>query len=116
MVDLHRCSGLKREQLEPVQILSALSYNSCIVSEISMLVYSNQINLFEMLNTVHCIILSRTFFFALFFSYVKQTDLPARISTLERENVELKEKVKAIQGNFQSERGKGNFRKNNCAF
>ena len=47
---------------------------------------------------------------------MKQTDLLARISTLERENVELKEKVKAIQGNFQSERGKGNFRKNNCAF
>ena len=47
---------------------------------------------------------------------MKQTDLVARISTLERENVELKEKVKAIQGNFQSERGKGNFRKNNCAF
>lgn len=47
---------------------------------------------------------------------MKQTDLLARISTLERENVELKEKVKAIEENFQSERGKGNFRKNNCAF
>ena len=47
---------------------------------------------------------------------MKQIDLPARISTLERENVELKEKVKAIEGNFQSERGKENFRKNNCAF
>ena len=47
---------------------------------------------------------------------MKQKNLPARISTLERENVELNEKVKAIQGNFQSERGKGNFRKNNCAF
>ena len=66
-MDLHRCSGLKREQLEPVQILSALSYNSCIVSEISMLVYSNQINLFEVLITVHGIILSRTFF--LLFSF-----------------------------------------------
>ena len=44
---------------------------------------------------------------------MKQTDLLARISTLERENVELKEKVKAIEENFQSERGKGNFRKNN---
>ena len=66
-MDLHRCSGLKREQLEPVQILSALSYNSCIVSEISMLVYSNQINLFEVLITVHGIILSRTLF--LLFSF-----------------------------------------------
>ena len=44
---------------------------------------------------------------------MKQTDLLARISTLERENVELKEKVKAIEENFQSERGKGNFRKIN---
>ena len=52
-------------------------------------------------------------FFALYFSYVKQTDLLARISTLERENVELKEIVKAIEGKFQSERGKG---KDNCAF
>ena len=47
---------------------------------------------------------------------MKQKDLPARISTLERENVELKEKVKAIQGIFESEKGKGNLRKNNCAF
>ena len=44
---------------------------------------------------------------------MKQTDLLARISTLERENVELKEKVKAIEENFQSERGKGNLRKIN---
>ena len=44
---------------------------------------------------------------------MKQIDFLARISTLERENVELKEKVKAIEENFQSERGKGNFRKNN---
>ena len=44
---------------------------------------------------------------------MKQTDLLARISTLESENVELKEKVKAIEENFQRERGKGNFRKNN---
>ena len=44
---------------------------------------------------------------------MKQTDLLARISTLERENVELKEKVKAIEEHFQSERGKGNFKKNN---
>ena len=47
------------------------------------------------------------------FSYVKQTDLLARISTLERENVELKVKVKAIEGTFGSERGKGDFWKNN---
>ena len=72
--------------------------------------------------TVHNITLSWTltqkffYFFALFFSYLKQTDLLGRISTLERENVELKEKVKAIQGIFESEGGKGNFRKNNCAF
>ena len=44
---------------------------------------------------------------------MKQTDLLARISTLERENVELKEAVKAIEGKFQSDRGKG---KDNCAF
>ena len=56
------------------------------------------------------------FFFVLYFSYVKQTELSARISTPERENVELEEKVKAIEGIFDSERGKGNFRKNNCAF
>ena len=56
------------------------------------------------------------FSFALYFSHVKQTDLLARISTLERENVKLEEKVKAIEGNFRSERGKGNFRRNNCAF
>ena len=56
------------------------------------------------------------FFFVLYFSYVKQTELSARISTSERENVELEEKVKAIEGIFDSERGKGNFRKNNCAF
>ena len=55
-------------------------------------------------------------FFALYFSYVKQTELSARISTSQRENVELEEKVKAIEGIFDSERGKGNFRKNNCAF
>ena len=90
--------------------------------EISMLIYSNQINLNDVLITVHDITLSWTltqnffYFFALFFSYLKQTDLLGRISTLERENVELKEKVKAIQGIFESERGKGNFRKNNCAF
>ena len=72
-----------------------------------------------MLITVQNIILSLPLtqklfnFFALYFSYVKQTDLLARITTLERENVELKEKVKAIEENFQSERGKGNFRKNN---
>ena len=47
---------------------------------------------------------------------MKQTDLSARISTSQRENVELEEKVKAIEGIFDSERGKGNFRKNNCAF
>ena len=56
------------------------------------------------------------YFFSLYFSHVKQKDLLARISTLERENVELKEKVKAIHGIFRSERGKGNFRKNNCVF
>ena len=56
------------------------------------------------------------FFFVLYFSYVKQTELSARISTSERENVELEEKVKAIEGIFDGERGKGNFRKNNCAF
>ena len=56
------------------------------------------------------------FFFDLYFSYVKQTELSARISTSQRENVELEEKVKAIEGIFDSERGKGNFRKNNCAF
>ena len=58
----------------------------------------------------------RFFFFDLYFSHVKQTDLSARISTSQRENVELEEKVKAIEGIFDSERGKGNFRKNNCAF
>ena len=48
---------------------------------------------------------------------MKQTDLLARISTLERENVKVEEKVKAaIERIFQSEIGKGNFRKNNCAF
>ena len=47
---------------------------------------------------------------------MKQTDLSARISTLARENVKLEEKVKAMEENFQSERGEGNFRKNNCAF
>ena len=56
------------------------------------------------------------FFFYLYFSYVKQTEISARISTSQRENVELEEKVKAIEGIFDSERGKGNFRKNNCAF
>ena len=87
-----------------------------------MLIYSNQINLYDVLITVHDITLSWTltqkffYFFALFFSYLKQTDLLGRISTLERENVELKEKVKAIQGIFESEKGKGNLRKNNCAF
>ena len=71
-----------------------------------------------MLIIVHNIILSLKvfYFFALYFSLVKQTDLLARISTLERENVELKAKVKAIEGIFQSERGKGNLRKNNFAF
>ena len=44
---------------------------------------------------------------------MKRTDLLARISTLERENVELKEAVKAIEG---SERGKANLTKNSCAF
>ena len=63
--------------------------------EISMLIYSNQIKLHDVLITVHSIILCWTFtqgffyFFALFFSYLKQTDLLGRISTLERENVEL---------------------------
>ena len=90
--------------------------------KISVLIYGDQINLYEVLITVHSIILCWNFtqksfyFFALYFSYVKQTDLLARISTLERENVELKEKVKAIEEHFQSERGKGNFKKNNWAF
>ena len=90
--------------------------------ETSILSYSDQINLYDVLITVQNIILSLPLtqklfnFFALYFSYVKQTDLLARITTLERENVELKEKVKAIEENFQSERGKGNFRKNNWAF
>ena len=44
---------------------------------------------------------------------MKKTELSARISTLERQNVELEETVKAIEGIFDSERGKGNFRKNN---
>ena len=83
--------------------------------EISMLIYSNPINLYDVLITVHNIALSWTltqkffYFFALFFSYLKQTDPLGRIST-------LKEKAEAIQGIFESERGKGNFRKNNCAF
>ena len=48
---------------------------------------------------------------------MKQKDLLARISTLERENVKVEEKVKAaIERIFQSEIGKGNFRKDNCAF
>ena len=87
--------------------------------ETSILSYGDQINLYDVLITVQNIILSLPLtqklfnFFSLYFSYVKQTDLLARISTLERENVELKEKVKAIEENFQSERGKGNFRKNN---
>ena len=87
--------------------------------ETSILSYSDQINLYDVLITVQNIILSLPLtqklfnFIALYFSYVKQTDLLARITTLERENVELKEKVKAIEENFQSERGKGNFRKNN---
>ena len=90
--------------------------------ETSILSYGDQINLYDVLITVQNIILSLPLtqklfnFFSLYFSYVKQTDLLARISTLERENVELKEKVKAIEENFQSERGKGNFRKNNWAF
>ena len=54
-----------------------------------------------------------SFFSAFFFSYVKQTDILARISQLEHENVELKEKVKAMDETFRSERGKGNFWKNN---
>ena len=44
---------------------------------------------------------------------MKQTDLSARISTVERQNVELEETVKAMEGIFDNERGKGNFRKNN---
>ena len=44
---------------------------------------------------------------------MKQTDLLARILTLERENVALKAKVKAMEETFGSERGKGNFWKNN---
>ena len=48
---------------------------------------------------------------------MKQKDLLARISILERENVKAEEKVKAaIERIFQSEIGKGNFRKDNCAF
>ena len=56
------------------------------------------------------------FLFALYFSYVKQTDLLTRILTLERENVALKKILKSNQGTFRSEEGKGNFWKNNCAF
>ena len=54
-----------------------------------------------------------SFLFALYFSYVKQTELLVRISTLEHENVELKAKVKAMKETFGSERGKGDFWKNN---
>ena len=54
-----------------------------------------------------------SFFFALFFSYVKQTDLLSRISKLEHENVTLNAKVKAMEETFGSERGKGDFWKNN---
>ena len=54
-----------------------------------------------------------SFLFALYFCYVKQTDLLAGISQLERENVVLKAKVKAMDETFGSERGKGNFWKNN---
>ena len=49
------------------------------------------------------------------FSFLKQKDLLARISTLEHENVKLEEKVKAIE-KILSEIGKGNFWKDNCAF
>ena len=54
-----------------------------------------------------------SFLFALFFSYVKQTDLLARIPTIERENVTLKAKVKAMEETFGSERSRGNFWNNN---
>ena len=54
-----------------------------------------------------------SFLFALYFSYVKQTDLLARVSTLERKNVELRAKLEAIVEIFGSERGKGDFWKNN---
>ena len=54
-----------------------------------------------------------SFLFALYFFCVKQTDLLAKILTLERENVVLKAKVKAMEETFGSERGKGNFWKNN---
>ena len=53
------------------------------------------------------------FFFALYFSSVKQTDPLAGVSTSERENVELMEKVKAMEETLGSERGKENFWKNN---
>ena len=53
-------------------------------------------------------------FSCLLFNY---PDLLARISTLERENLKVEEKVEAaIERIFQSEIGKGNFRKDNCAF
>ena len=51
-------------------------------------------------------------FFALFFSYVKQTDVLARISKLEQ-NVELKERMEVIERPLVSGRGKGDFWKNN---
>ena len=86
-----------------------------------MLICSDQIKLYDVLTTVHSIILCWPFTygffsFAFYFSHVKQTELSARISTLERQNVELEETVKAMEGIFDSERGKGNFRKNNWAF
>lgn len=55
-------------------------------------------------------------FYFLYFSCLKQTEaLLARISILRQEHFELKENVKDVEEALQSERGKGNFRKNNYA-
>ena len=73
--------------------------------EISMLIYSNQINLYDVLITVHNMyyveLLPRSFFFRCLLFLCDTTDLLARISTLERENVELKKKIKPFEGIFQ---------------
>ena len=88
--------------------------------EISMLIYSNQINLYDVLITVHNMyyveLLLRSFFFRCLLFLCDTTDLLARISTLERENVELKKKIKPFEEIFQIVIGKENFRKNNWAF